>query len=54
MHSGMKGRDMTASVEHPAPPADTNNAHPIELRETTPEERRRVKLASTIGTTIEF
>ena len=42
---------MTTSVEHHPTPQP---AAPAALRETTPEERRRVRLASTIGTTIEF
>mgnify|MGYP002711969568 FL=1 len=42
---------MTASIEHhPTPAVPTSTA----IRETTAEERARVKLASTIGTTIEF
>ena len=41
---------MSTSVEHPTP----TQAAPAAIRETTPEERRRVRLASTIGTTIEF
>ena len=42
---------MTTSVEHGSIPQP---AAPAAIRETTPEERRRVRLASTIGTTIEF
>ena len=43
---------MTTSVEHH--PTPQPSAPAAAIRETTPEERRRVRLASTIGTTIEF